>query len=268
MTNASGTFYLSTTGSTDHFTISPTGAATFSGNLTVDTNTLFVDATNNRVGIGTVSPTVALEVTGSARISDAIAIGTTPDTNNPFKILKNINSTVGIRFENTNTSSAAFSAVQLGTDITGGTKFTNLVYSSSGVVATGVYNPDGTSLINNGSGGLNFLGTPFRIYTGTGNGTLRILFDNEGTTQINATTPTTNAVDGYKQYSADVTAGNAAPHFRTENGAVIKLYQETTGVGNAIFSAGGGNSVLDDSTFDGYTLRQIVKALRNQGILA
>jgi glutamine phosphoribosylpyrophosphate amidotransferase len=49
---------------------------------------------------------------------------------------------------------------------------------------------------------------------------------------------------------------------------VIKIYQETTGVGNAIFSAGGGNSVLDDSTFDGYTLRQIVKALRNQGILA
>jgi hypothetical protein len=307
------------------------------GNLAVDTNTLFVDATNNRVGIGTITPSqkldvsgtinirsaiptllfdrnssytwrmvngdgstfplstfniannastavatftdagnlgigmtpaYKLDVTGSARISDAIAIGTTPDTNNPFKILKNINSTVGIRFENTNTSSAAFSAVQLGTDITGGTKFTNLVYSSSGVVATGVYNPDGTSLINNGSGGLNFLGTPFRIYTGTGNGTLRILFDNEGTTQINATTPTTNAVDGYKQYSADVTAGNAAPHFRTENGAVIKLYQETTSVGNSIFSQGGGNSVLDDSTFDGYTLRQIVKALRNQGILA
>jgi hypothetical protein len=47
--------------------IASTGAATFSssvtaasgiitGNLTVDTNTLFVDATNNRVGIGTASP--------------------------------------------------------------------------------------------------------------------------------------------------------------------------------------------------------------------
>jgi hypothetical protein len=70
------------------------------------------------------------------------------------------------------------------------------------------------------------------------------------------------------QYSADVTAGNAAPHFRTENGAVIKLYQETTAVGNAIFNQGGGNAVLDDSTFAGYTLRQIVKALQNQGILA
>jgi hypothetical protein len=84
----------------------------------------------------------------------------------------------------------------------------------------------------------------------------------------NATNPSSSVTDSYVQYSADVTAGNAAPHFRTENGAVIKLYQETTAVGNSIISLGGGNSVLDDTTFDGYTLRQIVKALRNQGILA
>jgi hypothetical protein len=31
--------------------------------LTVDTNTLHVDATNNRVGIGTSSPSTALDVT-------------------------------------------------------------------------------------------------------------------------------------------------------------------------------------------------------------
>lgn len=217
-------------------------------------------------GIG-ISPLYKLDVVGEARVSSAIAIGTTPDTNKPFKILKNINATVGINFENTSTSSLAFSAIQMGTDVTGGTKFTNLVYASSGVAASGVYNPDGTSLINNGGGGLNFLGTPTRFYTGGGNGVLRLLHDNEGTTQFTATTPTTNATDGYKQYSADVVAGNAAPHFRTENGAVIKLYQETTSVGNSIISLGGGSAVLDDTTFDGYTLRQIVKALRNQGIL-
>ena len=34
-------------------TVNVTGAATVTGNLTVDTNTLFVDAANNRVGIGT-----------------------------------------------------------------------------------------------------------------------------------------------------------------------------------------------------------------------
>ena len=43
-----------------------------SGNLTVDTNTLFVEATNNRVGIGTVSPLDTLEVlVGFISASDA-----------------------------------------------------------------------------------------------------------------------------------------------------------------------------------------------------
>lgn len=85
---------------------------------------------------------------------------------------------------------------------------------------------------------------------------------------VNGTAPSSSVATSFLMYSANVTTGNAAPHFRTENGAVIKLYQETTSVGNAIISLGGGNAVLDDTTFDGYTLRQIVRALRNQGILA
>ena len=40
------------------------------GDLTVDTNTLYVDSTNNRVGIGTTSPSVQFEVTGTAKLSD------------------------------------------------------------------------------------------------------------------------------------------------------------------------------------------------------
>jgi hypothetical protein len=43
-----------------------------------------------------------------------------------------------------------------------------------------------------------------------------------------AGTPTTSIVDGFKQYSADIVAGNAAPHFRTENGNIIKLYQQSS----------------------------------------
>jgi len=45
------------------------GAATFAG-LTVDTNTLHVDATNNRVGIGTSSPSNSLSVNGSVQITN------------------------------------------------------------------------------------------------------------------------------------------------------------------------------------------------------
>jgi hypothetical protein len=42
----------------------------------------------------------------------------------------------------------------------------------------------------------------------------------------NATSPTSNGADQFHLYSADIVAGNAAPHFRTENGSVIKLYKQ------------------------------------------
>jgi hypothetical protein len=42
------------------------------------------------------------------------------------------------------------------------------------------------------------------------------------------TAPTTSPTDTFQLYSADIVAGNAAPHFRTENGSVIKLYQQSS----------------------------------------
>jgi hypothetical protein len=84
----------------------------------------------------------------------------------------------------------------------------------------------------------------------------------------NGTSPTTSTADNFQFWSADIVAGNAAPHFRTENGSVIKLYQETTSVGDATFVANTGNNIKDDSTFDGYTVKQVVQALKNLGILA
>jgi hypothetical protein len=46
--------------------ISVTGGATISADLTVDTNTLKVDSTNNRVGIGITGPPALLSVNGAA----------------------------------------------------------------------------------------------------------------------------------------------------------------------------------------------------------
>jgi len=45
-------------------------ALSVTGDLTVDTSTLKVDSTNNRVGIGTASPAVALETSGDMAVSD------------------------------------------------------------------------------------------------------------------------------------------------------------------------------------------------------
>jgi hypothetical protein len=44
-------------------------SAVFSGDLTVDTNTLYVDSTNNRAGIGTSSPSYELDVVGNAQLN-------------------------------------------------------------------------------------------------------------------------------------------------------------------------------------------------------
>lgn len=236
-----GTFRVFTdtglTANTDYtptlrFSISSSGSATFNssltvaGNLAVDTNTLFVDATNNRVGILTTTPSYSLHVQGTGYFND------------------------NVRFPN----------------------LKGVVFVQSGGSLLGSISMDSSNQVtidNNGFFGLS-VGTSYNLLGGnTGIGTSS--FGTSATrtfAMLNGTAPSSSPVDSFQLYSNDVTAGNAAPHFRTENGAVIKLYQETTAVGNSIFLQGGGNSVLDDSTFDGYTLRQIVKALRNQGILA
>ena len=56
------------------FTGTITGAtAVLTGDLTVDTNTLHVDATNNRVGIATTSPTEPLSVNGNVLVGSGSA---------------------------------------------------------------------------------------------------------------------------------------------------------------------------------------------------
>jgi hypothetical protein len=70
--STSPTYYYqsdSTTGNTIQGNTSITG-----GNLTVDTDTLFVDATNNRVGLGTTSPSYMLDVSGTLNTSGATTL--------------------------------------------------------------------------------------------------------------------------------------------------------------------------------------------------
>ena len=56
-------------GTTNIATLTGAGNFTLVGNLTVDTNTLFVDSVNNRVGIGTTSPATTLEISGTNAIA-------------------------------------------------------------------------------------------------------------------------------------------------------------------------------------------------------
>ena len=62
-------------------TLTTGGGVTIPGDLTVDTSTLKVDSTNNRVGIGTASPAYALDVIGTAATALRIR-GSSSSTNN------------------------------------------------------------------------------------------------------------------------------------------------------------------------------------------
>tara|TARA_Y100000389_G_scaffold62080_1_gene58157 strand:+ start:2561 stop:4474 length:1914 start_codon:yes stop_codon:yes gene_type:complete len=66
------------------------GAVNATGNVAVDTNTLFVDSVNNKVGVGTTEPGATLEVTGNAFVSANLEVG----TNDLF--VDTVNSRVGI----------------------------------------------------------------------------------------------------------------------------------------------------------------------------
>ena len=314
-----------------------TGTMKVTGASSIDGNTFNVDATNDRVGIGTASPATKLEIVGATglQIRNAAADGFsfqqsttnswswTPLTSGSKYNIQNADVGIGtatpdakLRVAGTvNGTQAIFAnldgrGLAISTSVIGGTNEAGVVLNARSSVSSGtfIFQTDGTQRMQLDSSGLTISGgngyevinsaattvTALRptgggssimstnsnglhIAVGTeadgdlilaSNNTERIRLSSNGFfSQLNATNPSASITDSYIQYSADVVAGNAAPHFRTENGAVVKLYQETTGVGNAIFSQGGGNAVLDDSTFDGYTLRQIVKALRNQGIL-
>ena len=62
-----------------------TGAKSFTGNLTVDTNTFHVDSANNRVGVGTASPANNLHIHTDAG-SEGLTIKSTGDTSNAIII--------------------------------------------------------------------------------------------------------------------------------------------------------------------------------------
>jgi hypothetical protein len=66
------------------------GDVDISSNLAVDTNTLFVDSVNNKVGIGLTQTGATLEVTGNAYVSSNLEVGTAK------LFVDTVNSRVGI----------------------------------------------------------------------------------------------------------------------------------------------------------------------------
>jgi hypothetical protein len=283
---------------------------------------LFWDNTNNRLGINTVTPAVALDVTGVIQSSGIIrggifTAGTGLQATDFVTTTGRVRAANGISFRtptaNDNTSIGVFpdgGAGSAGVDIfSAGNKTMNFTWCGNGVgnaysftqsyttnVSTGTintlnitpiisaavantvtyrgiyYNPTISNL--NGGTHIGLQTTTGSVIFNSTSGNVAIGGTSFGTSsdkvlaQYTGTAPGSSPADAYQQYSADITAGNAAPHFRTENGNVVKLYQETTGVAAATLVSNAGTTLTSTDTFDGYTLQQVVKALRNLGILA
>lgn len=70
-----GTTLASNVVSSSLTSVGTLGSLSVSGDVTIDTSTLKVDSTNNRVGIGMTNPAQTLDVTGTAKVSSDVFIG-------------------------------------------------------------------------------------------------------------------------------------------------------------------------------------------------
>jgi hypothetical protein len=233
------------------------------GNVVQQDSNFIWDNTNKRLGVGATPATnVRLDVRAQGALSTDIAfrVRNSANTLNLFTVngdsswisRNNSNSNQYIYWNGTNrlelknnaSGEAFISNNTNGLGLSGATGL-RLSTSNKGIY---IYN-SGNFYIGNAGG----------IQAGSGQG--NILFANN-------TAPSTNVVDHHYYYSADIVAGNAAPHFRTENGNVIKIYRETTAVAAAAFVANTSLIANDSATYGGYTMGQVVAALKEQGLLA
>jgi hypothetical protein len=215
-----------------------------------------------------------LQVTGTARVtqsaylataSGSVGIGTTsPQYNLHTNETKNTTNL----FITTNSISTAGDYTQIGYGNSGNG---NTIFSYIRNESENPTNNLSSAISLGTTNSSNILAEKMRI-TGAGNvGIEQQTFGTSATRTFaisSGTAPTSSPADCFQLYSADITAGNAAAHFRTEGGAVVKIYQQTTAVGTAARVGGGGTNVTDTDTFGGYTLGQIVQALQNAGFLA
>lgn len=120
----------------------------------------------------------------------------------------------------------------------GGTNSIHLGRTVSGndVLADDVFmtyfNSQSSSTLTRSNGSFGLLGQQAYILgNGTGTYGTNTFMGNGGNTFVvrnHPSVPSTNIVDSFQQYSADIVAGNAAPHFRTEAGDIIKLYKQSS----------------------------------------
>ena len=209
------------------------------GNVVQQDSNFIWDNTNKRLGLGATPATnVRLDVRAQGALSTDIA----------FRVWNSAN-TANIAVLNGNFSG---SYAKLGIGL------------SSGVPI--LHNID--ALYTSGTAPNISLGTSALAIREGANSFVRFIGGGVRSIAVSNGAANTGLGNAFEMYSADIVAGNAAPHFRTENGNVIKIYRETTAVAAAAFVANTSLIANDSATYGGYTMGQVVAALKEQGLLA
>ena len=76
----------------------------------------------------------------------------------------------------------------------------------------------------------------------------------------NNTAPSTSPADMFQAYSADQVAGNACPFIRTENGAIVKIFQ------GALIADATGGAIIDSEART--ALNALLARIRAHGLIA
>jgi len=199
-----------------------------SGNVVGEFTGAYFDTVNNRVGIRTTTPNASVDIVapGSLSTDYALLVRNSYSTTKFLEISGNGNYYLS---SNGSTLTDAFSRISDGRMFMAksGGNFIELnpsapnrfYFPSNGLQITSGSN---TTVIDTTNAGFYFYTGTLQIGSGlvaTGGASMAIWLEN-------GTAPSTNYVDRHWYYSADQTPGNAAPHFRTENGAVVRLYKQ------------------------------------------
>jgi hypothetical protein len=203
-----------------------------SGNVVQQSASLFWDNTNARLGVGaTPASTVRLDVRAQGALSTDIAFRVRNSADNADILTINGNETTIIGRNQSSEPRLLINRAGTTKMILAGNNDLNIIFPLSGY-----------GQINSGAQGLDIAATTSQIRLRT---SLASWILNQGTVQYTSTirstgtatrsyltengvSPSIDFTDSHYYYSADITAGNAAPHFRTENGSVVKLYQQTS----------------------------------------
>jgi len=140
-----------------------TGAVNFSADVAVNTNTLFVDVSENKVGIGTTSPAYKLDVTGSAQLSggDLILRSDSSDADTQYIRFENYPTdirTAYIRADYTSQTAGGGTALAFGAnDHATSTDTDSMVIDVEGNVGIGTNSPASRLHVRQPSGTQGFL---------------------------------------------------------------------------------------------------------------